>query len=62
VGERKDIRKRLAGHREALKEHEEKIAQEMKRQNPDYGLVELWKTHTRNIRSQIEKLERRLNR
>ena len=62
MGERQDIRKRLAGHREALKEHEEKIAQEMKKPHPDYGLVELWKTHIRNIRNQIEKLERRLNR
>lgn len=62
MGERKDIRKRLAGHHGALKEHEEKIAQEMRKPNPDYGLVELWKTHMCNIRSQIQKLERRLNR
>lgn len=62
MGERKDIRKRLTGHREALKEHEEKIAHEMRKPNPDYGLVELWKTHMRNIRNQIEKLSRRLNR
>jgi polyhydroxyalkanoate synthesis regulator phasin len=50
------------GHREALKEHEEKIAQEMKKANPDHELIELWKKHIRNIRNQIEKLERRLTR
>jgi len=62
MGKRKNIRKRLAGHRETLKEHQQKIAAQMKKPNPDLELIELWKKHIRNIRNQIERLERRLTR
>jgi hypothetical protein len=61
MGETKKIRKKIEGHEQAVREHQEKIDRELQSPNPDRILIETWKKHLENARRQIEKLERRSN-
>ena len=60
----KDYRKQLEGQQRALAEHLDKIAAEQKKafDEQDQGLIIHWEKTVANCRSQITKLERRLNR
>lgn len=62
MSKRKDYRKQLEGHRQALEEHLRKLEEERRRPQPRQWLIELWEKQIANIRRQIEKLERRLQR
>lgn len=62
MGENKEIRRKLEGQYRALQEHLEKIAKEKIKARPNLQLIEAWEKTIRNIRSRIDKLERRLKR
>jgi hypothetical protein len=63
VGKNREYRKQLEGHRRALAEHLAKIAAEQTKPLPqqDQGLIGHWEKTVANCRTQIAKLERRLN-
>ncbi|MFM6171550.1 MAG: hypothetical protein ACKPB4_05340 [Sphaerospermopsis kisseleviana] len=62
MGKNKEYRKQLEGHRRALAEHLEKIANEQNKPSAmqDQGLISHWEKTVANCRQQIAKLERRL--
>jgi ubiquinone biosynthesis protein UbiJ len=62
MSKKKDYQKQLEGHRQALAEHLRKIEEERHRPKPREWLIKLWEKQIANIRRQIEKLERRLQR
>ncbi len=62
MGERRKLRKKLEAHRRSLREHLAKIEEEKRRPKPRWHLIRLWEKHIANIRRQIEKIERRLER
>jgi ubiquinone biosynthesis protein UbiJ len=62
MGEKKRLRKKLAGQQRALAEHLAKIEAEKAKPNPNWKLIETWEKTVANIKRQIAKLERRLKR
>lgn len=58
----KTYRKQLEGQYQALEEHLNKIAEELKKPSDlqDKGLIAHWEKTVANCRQQIAKLERRL--
>ncbi|PZV07637.1 MAG: hypothetical protein DCF32_06755 [Leptolyngbya sp.] len=62
MSKNKEYRKQLEGHRRALAEHLDKIAQEQAKPSTlqDQGLIGHWEKTVANCRQQIAKLERRL--
>lgn len=63
MGKNKLYKKQLEGHKQALLEHLEKIAQEQAKptEQQDQGLIAHWEKTVANCRQQITKLERRLS-
>jgi predicted nucleic acid-binding Zn-ribbon protein len=60
MGETKNIRKRLKSLEQNIRNHEDKIAKERQRSNPDQGLIRHWEVEIRAWHREIERLERRL--
>jgi hypothetical protein len=60
MGENKRIRKALQGHYKALAVHHDKIAEELRKPNPDTGLIHKWQNTISNIEAVVARLERRL--
>lgn len=62
MGRRRRIKKKIAGHRRDIQEHERKNEDEMAKPNPNENLIRLWRKQIANAERQIEKLERRIER
>jgi ubiquinone biosynthesis protein UbiJ len=62
MGKNTRYRRHLEGQKRALAEHLAKIEAERAKPNPDMHLIADWEKTIRNIKRQIEKLERRLKR
>jgi hypothetical protein len=62
MGRNKHNRKRLVGLQSVIASHEEKIAEEMNRANPDLGLIAHWMKEIRGWQKESQRLKRRLPR
>lgn len=60
MGERREILKKIAGHRRNIEKHQRKIEAELASPMPNMKRIELWRKHVANSHRQIDKLERRL--
>jgi hypothetical protein len=62
MGKNRDNRKRLASYVARVSEHEQKIAWERSRPDPDAGLIEHWEKEIKAHQVRIERLKKRLPR
>ncbi len=60
MGRNKRTRKRIDGLERRIRQHEQKVAEEMTRLNPDLGLIEHWEKEMRAWRGETERLKKRL--
>jgi peptidoglycan hydrolase CwlO-like protein len=62
VGENKRLRKQIAGLNAKVDEHILKTAEELRKPNPEEGLIRKWKGEIQEWQKQIEVKQRRLKR
>ena len=62
MGRNKDLRKKVAGLRDIIAEHEAKIRVELSKDNPDGSLIEYWEREIETWEATIARLTRRLER
>lgn len=60
MGKNKRYRKRVAGLKAEIDLHEQKIAFELQKVNPDAGLIQHWSKEIRGWQNEIAHLQRRL--
>lgn len=60
VGDNKRRRKQIEGLMAVVAEHEAKIAEELKKPQPNYERINTWKRHLNKAKRNIEKLEKKL--
>jgi hypothetical protein len=60
MGRNKDLRKRIKGHERAIAEHHRKIAVELEKPLPDYGLIHHWEGEIRGHEKTVERLREKL--
>jgi len=60
MGKNKNTRKNIAGLRLQIDLHEQKIAEEKRRDNPDVGLINHWEKEIRGWQARGNRLSRRL--
>ena len=56
----KQLRKQIASLRNRRNEHQEKVADEASKENPQWDLIEHWIKEIQNFEHQIEEKEREL--
>jgi len=62
MGRNKDLRKKIAGWRRVIEQHEEKIRAELSKPRPDGSLIEHWRSEIQAVEVKIADLTRRLER
>ena len=62
MGRNKDLRKKIAGRRRMIREHEEKIRFELSKPCPDEFLIAHWRSEIKVVEETIIALTRRLER
>jgi hypothetical protein len=62
VGRNKEIRKKVEGHRRMVLDHQVKVRQELKKPDPDYGLIANWEKRIHIVEMEIIRLESKLRR
>jgi hypothetical protein len=62
MGRNKDLRKKIAGRRQMIENHEAKIRAELARPNPDEALIAHWRSEIGAVQAKISDLTRRLER
>ena len=62
MGETKQIRKRIAGQQPVIREHEEKIAEELQKNTPDIRLIRKWERDVDKAQRVMRELEQKLAR
>jgi hypothetical protein len=60
MSKNKRTRKRIDGLDRRIRQHEEKIAEEKVRGNPDLGTIRHWEIEIRTWRNDVERLKKRL--
>lgn len=60
MGKNKRVRKRINSLELRIREHEQKIAAEEERFNPDAGLIDHWKKEIKGWQEQIERKRKHL--
>jgi hypothetical protein len=60
VGESKKLRKRRAGISRKVSEHVQKLEDQKRRINPDWGAIHHWEREIANWERQIAEIDRRL--
>ena len=60
MGRNKDTRKRVRSYERRLAEHHEKVAAELRKPNPDYGLIRHWEGEMRGFEKTLARLKKRL--
>ena len=60
MGKNKRYRKRVAGLQAAITLHEQKIAFELQKANPDAGLIQHWSKEIQGWQNEIIRLRQRL--
>ena len=60
MGRNKKTRTKIAGLQATIDLHQEKIAEEEKRTNPDIGLIKHWQKEVRACQERSKRLRRRL--
>ena len=62
MGRNKDLRKKIAGLRDIIAEHETKIRVELSKDNPDESLIGYWEREIATWKATVARLTRRLER
>lgn len=62
MGKNKQTRKRIAGQQHVIREHEEKIAQELQKSTPDIRLIHKWERDIDKAQRLMRDLEEKLAR
>jgi hypothetical protein len=62
VGKTKQIRKRIVGQQRVIREHEEKIAEELQKNTPDIRLIRKWERDVDKAQRVMRELEQKLAR
>jgi len=62
MGRNKEIRKKIQGHREMVREHQTKIEREQRSPNPRVYLIAYWEKRIREVEDRIRHLEEQLRR
>jgi hypothetical protein len=62
MGRNKELRKKIAGLREVVEDHEEKIRREQMKPMPNESYIRGWRREINAARENIERLVRRLKR
>ncbi len=60
MGENKQLRKRLQGLTDQILIHQEKIIEELRKPQPDQGLIRHWEKEVQTWQSKIQQLKKRL--
>ncbi|HKQ05114.1 MAG TPA: hypothetical protein VJ464_08290 [Blastocatellia bacterium] len=60
MGQNKHYRKRVTGLQAKINLHEQKIAFELQKAEPDAGLIQHWSKEIRGWQNEIGRLQRRL--
>jgi hypothetical protein len=62
VGKNKQVRKRIAGQQRVIRQHEDKIAEELRRSTPDIRLIRKWERDIDKAQKLMRELEQKLAR
>jgi len=62
MGRNKHIRKRIAGQQRVIREHEDKIAEELRQSTPDIRLIRKWERDVDKAQRLMRDLEEKLAR
>ncbi len=62
MGANKEIRKKIAGHRDMIAEHEAKIRKERGSSTPREHLIAYWQRRIDEVKLRIARLEQKLHR
>lgn len=60
MGKNKQLRKQIAGDSRQIARHEAKIVAELRKSNPDKGMVAHWRKEIRGWRGVIERRSKKL--
>jgi hypothetical protein len=62
VGKNRQLRKRIAGQQRVIREHEDKVAQELRKRTPDIRLIRKWERDIDKAQKLMRELEQKLAR
>jgi hypothetical protein len=60
MGKNKDLRKQSAGYLRVIEKHRRKLEEELRKSQPDEGLVRKWRNDIEIFTAQLEETERKL--